>query len=1193
MSDQAQGSRGLQGRLRAWFKRPTAETSCVVLRATRHPHRRGRIVGVALAIVATLCLLPVIGAAYVFNRLSEGPIELSWLAAPFSAALSSRMGDAYSFDVGPMALEDSDHGPRLAISGFTLKGEDGRPIIAAPKAEASINPLPLVYGHVSPRRLEVMDVEVRLSVLPDGAVAVSAGSAPIIITGARRAPEPGEAAPAAVVSPNSPIQSDVMARLGEALRNLLDSATRPNSPIGSLKRLGISRGRLVFDDQTTHQSTVFEGFELDFDRTGGNAGLSLSAQGPHGRWRAEAYAKGDPGAERSLDISLANLTLDELLLVAGVRDPGFDFSMPVSASLNVTLGADGRLAGAAGRVSAGSGFFFLEDKDHEPVQIDQIDGEFAWNAGSRRFDLGKTVFLAGDTRFTVAGSITPPAPGEQTWNIEGRTLERAVFGPERPNQKPVFVDRATLAAHFAQSDRTLTIDRLDVKGPELSLDASAELGMTDAGPHVRLKAAAGRMPALSVVRLWPSAIAAPVRGWFIRNLHGGVLEQGDMSVDLDPDAIALIKQDRPPPDKSVRLTFALSNASIDALPGLPPLASIDGSGVVTGRTSTFLATRGAMDVNPGQRLTLVEGSFSVPNADIKPTPAAVNLRMTGPLDAVADLFDRDALKPYAQLPIDATTVKGQIDGRMVIDLKLGDNVTPDDTRVRASATLTNFSVDKLVGQEKLEAGALSVTAERGVLNASGQGRLFGAPATIELHKTLDQPTEAVIGMTLDDAARGKLGLNFGSALTGQIGAKMSAVLGQKEKARAQVEIDFTRAAIDQLLPGYAKPSGKPAKASFTLVNDPDGPDLENFVFDGGVAFAKGLIELDPQGGLERVRLSPVRLSPGDDMTISAEQSKDVLKLAITGKSVDARPFLKLLTTGAVGARTAKDFDVELKANVVTGNNKQAASNVELKMGRRSGAIRQFQLSGRFGRDAVTGSMVRTQPGQAPQIGVAANDAGALLSFFDFYKRMEGGKLQLVAGIDGDQIDGSLSIRDFIVRNEPALRRLVTEGVAQRDRSGQVRIDTTAAGFSRMQVSFTRGQGRIELRDGVINGPEAGATIEGYIDTLYDRVNMTGTFVPAYGLNNMFAKIPVFGLFMGGSNEGLFGLNFRISGPATAPVLTINPLSALAPGFLRKIFGAGEVGSSQMPQPEQHQPPTSRSPMQYAPAPAPGLFGTLR
>ena len=1190
MNDRAQDQNGLRGRLRAWFSGPSPDPSRVRIRETHH--HRGRWIAIGIAMIATLCLLPAIGAAYVINRIGKGPIELSWLSQPFASAMSKRLGADYLIEIGPMALEDSDHGPRLAIAGFTLKAADGRPIIAAPKAAASINPLPLLFGQISPRRLEIMDVEVRLSVLQDGAVAVTAGIAPIILTGAPTAVPEGQDPGAASVATPAMSQQDVMGRLGEALRNALDGATRANSPIRALNRLGVSHGRLVFDDQVTRKTTVFEGFELDFDRSEGRAALALSAQGPNGRWRAEAYANGMPGQQRGIDINLDNWTLDEILLVAGARDPGFDFNMPLSARIKVTLEADGHISQAGGRVSAGAGFFFIDDKDHEPVQVDQIDGTFAWNEVSRRFDLDRTVFVAGDTRFAITGSVTPPAAGDMTWKIDGRTVERAIFGPERPNQKPVIVDRAELAARYIQGARQFVIDRLELTGPEIALATTAEIQISDAGPRLRMNGTAGKMPALALLRLWPTPIAPQVRNWFLRSLSGGVLEQGTISVDLDPDAVSAIRQERAPPDRSVRVTFALSGVTVVAMSGLPPLSLLDGTGVVTGRTATFLASRGLMDIASAQRLSLVEGSFSVPDTGLHPTPATINMRMTGPLDAVADLFDRDALKAYAQLPIDATTVKGQVDGRIAVDLKLGDNVKPEDTRVRASASLTNFSVEKLVGQEKLEAAALKVIAERGVLHAVGQGRLFGAPATIELRKSLDKPTEAVIGMTLDDAARTKLGLNFGSALTGSIGAKMSAVLGQKDKPRAQVEIDFTRAIIDNLLPGYAKPAGKVAKASFTLINNPEGPELESFIFDGGVAYARGQIKLDPTGGLDRVKLAPVRLSPGDDMSIVAEATRDVLKLAITGKTIDARPFLKLLTTGTAGARSSKDFDVELKANTVTGNNKQAASAVEMKMGRRGGFIRQFQLTGRFGKDAVTGSMARLQAGQDPQIVVATNDAGALLSFFDFYKRMEGGKLQLVAAVGTSEIEGTISINDFIVRNEPALQRLVTEGVASRDRSGQIRIDTNAAAFARMQVGFTRGQGRIDLRDGVINGPAIGTTIEGYIDTMYDRVNMTGTFVPVYGLNNMFAKIPVLGMLLGGgANEGLFGLNFRISGPATAPVLSINPLSALAPGFLRKIFGAGEMGTSQMPQAETPPATDKDQPMQYAPLG--GLLGPFR
>ena len=69
----------------------------------------------------------------------------------------------------------------------------------------------------------------------------------------------------------------------------------------------------------------------------------------------------------------------------------------------------------------------------------------------------------------------------------------------------------------------------------------------------------------------------------------------------------------------------------------------------------------------------------------------------------------------------------------------------------------------------------------------------------------------------------------------------------------------------------------------------------------------------------------------------------------------------------------------------------------------------------------------------------------------------------------------------------------------------------------------------------------GATVDGYIDYLKDDVRMRGTFVPLYGLNNMFGQIPMFGMFLGGgSKEGLVGVTYEVVGPPSAPVLRVNP-----------------------------------------------------
>ena len=59
--------------------------------------------------------------------------------------------------------------------------------------------------------------------------------------------------------------------------------------------------------------------------------------------------------------------------------------------------------------------------------------------------------------------------------------------------------------------------------------------------------------------------------------------------------------------------------------------------------------------------------------------------------------------------------------------------------------------------------------------------------------------------------------------------------------------------------------------------------------------------------------------------------------------------------------------------------------------------------------------------------------------------------------------------------------------------------------------------------------------------------MSGTFVPMYGLNNMFGQIPIVGLIIGGgSDEGLIGVTYALVGTPGQPQLRVNPISAICP-----------------------------------------------
>jgi hypothetical protein len=157
--------------------------------------------------------------------------------------------------------------------------------------------------------------------------------------------------------------------------------------------------------------------------------------------------------------------------------------------------------------------------------------------------------------------------------------------------------------------------------------------------------------------------------------------------------------------------------------------------------------------------------------------------------------------------------------------------------------------------------------------------------------------------------------------------------------------------------------------------------------------------------------------------------------------------------------------------------------------------------------------------------------------------------------DGTPQEGTINLKEFTIRGEPALDRMQA---AAPNNPNEVRPGTRPANqqgvpFLRMQVEFNRTPGRFNIREAVIYGPSIGATVDGVLDFAGDRVHLRGTYVPAFGLNNLFGQLPIVGLFLGGPKEGLIAITFEIVGPASGPTLRVNPMSAAAPGFLRKLF----------------------------------------
>ena len=92
-----------------------------------------------------------------------------------------------------------------------------------------------------------------------------------------------------------------------------------------------------------------------------------------------------------------------------------------------------------------------------------------------------------------------------------------------------------------------------------------------------------------------------------------------------------------------------------------------------------------------------------------------------------------------------------------------------------------------------------------------------------------------------------------------------------------------------------------------------------------------------------------------------------------------------------------------------------------------------------------------------------------------------------------------------------------------------------------------------MRNGRTSGSSVGLTFEGKIDKREDLTDIGGTVVPVTFVNDFISNIPLIGTLLTGGEGALIAATYSIKGPVKTPTVMVNPLSALTPGILRRIF----------------------------------------
>ncbi|MGK9050882.1 hypothetical protein [Neorhizobium petrolearium] len=1106
---------------------PSAKTEDPIIVHCPPPRSRVKRFGKTVVLFVMLVILAIGSAVFAI----ESGVADGTLSARAQSALNDAIGPRYAASVGSTAIR-FDSGFRLALEARDVdivEQATGRHLSRTGAMRMAIDPLALLAGRISIKHMEAEHIRLDTAQLPSGD--------PLPLSEVRI-----DAMPA--------LLEQAFQRLDEA-RGLIERTGTGSVSISGIEILlpaapGRTPTTLVVDDLNLTRSA--EG-EVEI-----NGAISLNGR----KAVLTAASKTVEGVTTSLSAKLTGLEVTPFLLQRtedGAPREGIEGSLDLDLAAVRARETTKPAITATLRQSPGHFYFDGLQQVFTGAEIN-ISYDFAKNS----IELLQSEARFGPTVLPFTGAVIDlsrldPNDARLGFGLDLLISGGTATGATESEQPARFDLKAT--GRYLSVERELQFDEMGVSSPLGRMAGSLKVRFGSDSPEISFGAQLPHMEVTGVKQLWPFWMARKPREWVMDNMFGGTVTNGSIAVFIPAGRMKGPGIPLELDENELQIGFDLANARMN-LPGdIPPLRDIDGRFTLNGQLLQVDVARAASFFPSGRFVAVEGGRFSIPSTYAKPLMADLSLKLAGPADAVTELANFQPINALKGTEFKPEDFSGNARVDLTARMGLINAHNPPKPTWNAHAELDHVNLGPEFSGRKISAldGTLDIDTQTARLVA--KGRIDDVPADITLVEPVDAGSatkpERVIKAVLNNDQREKLAPGLSDMIDGTVTAQLTRI----DASQQAVSLDLSRAALSVPWLGWTKGSGIPAKAQFELSEDGGRSDIRNFELSGDGFGVKGSLSLNGDE-LTSAEFSNVQLSPADNYAVAVKRAKGSFAVSITGSVMDMRPIITRLRAGGKGGsggRSSDDGDASVRAKLgrVIGFNDQTLSNVSLLFSSRNGDIATADFSG----VTDSGQAVVSQMNRGDTISVTSGDAGAVIRFADLYDNMRGGLLNLRLKAQGDAWAGSIDLRSFSLVNEQKLQSLVsTPDQEGRSLSSATRrnIDVTSAKFQRGFASLLYRGGSLAVENGVVRGEQIGATFQGLVRDGKGNMNMTGTFMPAYGLNRLFGELPLIGAILGnGRDRGLLGITFKLEGAFDKPRLTVNPLSLIAPGIFRQIF----------------------------------------
>ncbi|HYB58039.1 MAG TPA: DUF3971 domain-containing protein [Alphaproteobacteria bacterium] len=746
---------------------------------------------------------------------------------------------------------------------------------------------------------------------------------------------------------------------------------------------------------------------------------------------------------------------------------------------------------------------------------------------------------------------------------EGRLVLRELYSAD--------LDVKSLAAKgaLAEHGTALTLDEADIDlgGTTFTLHGTAH--EIDGNSTATLDVVGKGVKVDDLPKLWPASVAGNPRAWITANLSAGMVDDLYASIEAHGHGPDFKDLDFDRVNGSMRL----SGIDVRYLEKMPKVRGAGGEVHFDEKSFNI-----AIDKGGAEGLAVDSGTIAITGLDGEDQRMAIDLALHGPLVAAAQLADHEPLHYVSKLGLDPKKMAGDSVIRLVLKFPLLHDLRLAQIDASASGDMKNISMASMFMGHDLSRGNVALKVDKAGMQATGEATIGPVPVSLSWSETFGRLPERRIRLAgdLDDQARKTLGLDAPGILRGPVHAELDLKGADHGPTRADLALDLTKARLRLPEIDWRKLPGATGKAHATLILSGEKLSaIPDFAVEAPDLALHGEVSFDAaSGAFSAARLDRLAIFRDRLAVAVTRRPDDGYAIELRGDAFDAAPFLKdtgnepkepgatlAIALGVKRLWLSQSADVPLSdASATIDYDGRRASRAVFDAKTASGAPFHLEIVAEDGKR---------------RLAISTDNAGDVLRAVDFADNVVGGKLRIAGTYDDTKADpplsGILRMTDFKLLQAPFPVKLLT--VTSPADAGE-RLSGEGIGFSALIAPFTRTGTRVAIKDGRTVGSELGLTFEGWLDPDANQLRIEGTIVPIYTLNSLLGNIPGLNeVLVGPKGGGTFAATYVAKGKLDDPDVTVNPLSALAPGILRELVrGLFGGGSDLTPEPSDQVKP---------------------